>query len=286
VCVLQNTTKYSIVMMKSHCTRSILFDIPENHTFDMDDSTGSTNSSLEQTSSSSSSSEGTSLFHRLSRTWTNKSEQGANVRALRGIYGSDFEGYAVVCLGAVSASGTKKRSSLGFAGISSDPKERFLLIKGSFCFVFKEEQSSAPKYVIRLGSHTKSRVTNVTRHMTTVVMKQQEASEHKFVFLREGNAKNFCATVNRIATRKRGDDEMEEEQMQQRFGTEHQQLVLSKSKLIRYAESIAMETMDVEKTTKKERPAQVLRGKPMTNNNIRRRDLREIGASYATFASN
>mmetsp|Transcript_39552 Transcript_39552/g.95627 ORF Transcript_39552/g.95627 Transcript_39552/m.95627 type:complete len:239 (+) Transcript_39552:92-808(+) len=215
--------------MNNQSESFILFDIPEDQTIDSDRSSIIGNCSEQQEGESS-----RSFFQKLEHTFKKSNgKRGADVTALRGIHGSDFESYAVVCRATGTSGGW-----LGKMNKKNDPKERFLLIKGAFCFVFKDELSPAPKYAIRLA-HTKTRVTSVTRRMTTVVMETSLGElEYEFVFSREKYAIGFAATANQMAARG------ETEEIQKRLGQEH--LILHQSKSVRYAEKIAIEKMDDE----------------------------------------
>ncbi|KAL3935371.1 MAG: hypothetical protein SGBAC_009098 [Bacillariaceae sp.] len=214
--------------MNKQSERTILFDIPEDQTIDSDFSIGNC-------SSDDSSSNG-GFFQKLGQTFKKlNGEDGANVNALRGIYGSDYESYAVVCRATPGSSWLTSKLK------KNDPKERFLLIKGAFCFVFKDEHRSAPKYVIRLA-HTKTQVVNVTRQMTTVVMQSRLGDDKndlescEFVFLRETDANCFSATANYMAA------QGETEEIQDRLGDEYH--LLDQRKSVRCAEKIAIEKMD------------------------------------------
>ena len=64
----------------------------------------------------------------------------------------DFEGYATI-----SRAGNNGISCgcFGGSGNSDDKKEKTILIKGAFCFVFVKETDPSPKYAISLA-HTKT----------------------------------------------------------------------------------------------------------------------------------
>jgi hypothetical protein len=222
--------------MKKTSSRTVLFDIPEDKTIDSDDLT-SNGSCIENEVSSVSPKKTNRLFGTWSSKWKKRPSVGANVKTLRGIYGSDFEGYAVVCPG----TSNHKRNSLGsLLSKQNAPKERYLFIKGAFMFVFKDEKSPSPKYVIRL-SQMKTFITHTSRHMTIVTMKEQTYGDltYKFVFLREARARKFYLTANRLAKHGESTD------VQQRLGSDHQ--VLNESKSIRYAELVALVQMDYER---------------------------------------
>lgn len=85
-------------------------------------------------------------------------DRGADIDTLRGTSGPDFEGYAVI----------NRADGFGvcctcFGGGDKDQKEKILLIKGPYLFVFAKERDPAPKYAIQLA------------HMKTVT--QQSSSD-------------------------------------------------------------------------------------------------------------
>lgn len=75
--------------------------------------------------------------------------KGADINTLRGSRGADFEGYATI-----------NRAGNGvvcgcLGGNKDEMKEKTILIKGAYCFVFSKETDPAPKYAISLA-HMKS----------------------------------------------------------------------------------------------------------------------------------
>jgi hypothetical protein len=98
--------------------------------------------------------------------------RGAGVEILRGTKGADFEGSGRVTIGQASTGcGGRGSSDDGSGGVStgclgglgfvlgrwknrsssSERKEKHLLIKGTYCFVFYDATDLAPKYAIELN---------------------------------------------------------------------------------------------------------------------------------------
>lgn len=211
-----------------------LFDIPEDKAVDTDSSIGSYFEipTAEEKASDDPAGRRDTLFRKLSSKFNRSNDVDA--MALRGIYGADFEGYAVV-------SRRANKRSLKFIGKNiSAPKERFLFIKGPFCFVFKDELSPAPKYVIRLA-YTRTRIAtnnSASKGATTVMieMTNEEVLEYELAFSIERYANSFVVMANRMALQ--GETEEIEE------GLGHTRHLLHQSESVRYAARIATETMD------------------------------------------
>jgi len=235
---------------------STLFDIPEDKTVDSDATFDNYFENVPTTTEEESNKvHPTTFLQKLSSKFQKSgAEGGADVMALRGIYGADFEGYAMVSRKR-KTNNKRNLGSLLELGKNNDAKKRFLLIKGAFCFVFKDELSPAPKYVIRLA-YTKTRVVDdeeeeasnqqdvLNIKTTTVVMEtineqlQEDDFEYELVFVRERYANGFAAVANHMAL------QGETDEIQQRFlGHGHCHLLQTES-LIRSAEQIAMEIMD------------------------------------------
>ena len=73
-------------------------------------------------------------------------DRGADLDTLRGTHGPDFEGYATI-----KRAGGGIGVTCGCFGGGDDKKEKIILIKGTYCFVFMKESDSAPKYAISLA---------------------------------------------------------------------------------------------------------------------------------------
>lgn len=108
-----------------------------------------------------------------------KGERGANVATLRGTTGSDFEASArVIRTDALGIS----CCCFGGGGDKSEKKVRFVLIKGSSCFVFKSDDAPSPKYAILLA-HMKAEIHPPHGSHTTVsLMMVLGDTEYKFIF--------------------------------------------------------------------------------------------------------
>ena len=122
----------------------------------------------------------------------------------------------------------------GCCGCSSSEigKERFLLIKGPFCFVFISKDDPAPKYAVGLQSMQ----AQLKNSSSPVVVLQTELGdiEYEFAFHDMETAKllkvamdSECASAQVAAVRKR-------------LGHEH---LLSKRTSLIFAETIAMEKL-------------------------------------------
>jgi hypothetical protein len=113
-------------------------------------------------------------------------DRGANVEALRGTHGADFEGTAKIMRGGA-------RGGLFCCG-GNDKKEKFVLIKGPFCFVFSRETSSSPLYAINL-------VDLKTEHKGLVALMQTNLgdTDYELHFEKEEVAKRFCRKADAAA---------------------------------------------------------------------------------------
>mmetsp|Transcript_1109 Transcript_1109/g.1399 ORF Transcript_1109/g.1399 Transcript_1109/m.1399 type:complete len:209 (+) Transcript_1109:102-728(+) len=157
-----------------------------------------------------------------------KGEEGADVETLRGKSGADFESSAKVKRGDSAA-------MCGcFGGSDGEPeKERYVLIKGPFCFVFSNVDAPAPKYAISLA-HMKAEV--MPRGSSTAVLETTLGDvDYKFLFDNEEIAKKFVSAVLKEA------QAAANESVKKRLGHEH---LLHKHKSVRYAESVAMKKLD------------------------------------------
>ena len=117
-------------------------------------------------------------------------ERGADVETLRGTNGADFEGYGII-----------NRPDAGLVGCGcfggNDNKQRLLLIKGPFIFVYNDESDPAPKYAVSLAN-LKGKM-----HGTSGTAVALEASlgdvEYEIIFDKESVAKEFLDTVKKQA---------------------------------------------------------------------------------------
>ena len=78
-------------------------------------------------------------------------DRGADIETIRGTNGPDFEGYATI----------HRADGVGIScscfGGGDDNKEKIILIKGAYCFVFIKESDPAPKYAVSLA-HMKAKM--------------------------------------------------------------------------------------------------------------------------------
>ena len=100
----------------------------------------------------------------LFATQRNDGEAGADIKTLRGSHGPAFEGNATITRG-----GGVGVSCGCFGGGGDDKKEKIILIKGAYCFVFASESDQAPRYAISLA-HMKAKVQSASHgiHPVTV----------------------------------------------------------------------------------------------------------------------
>lgn len=164
-----------------------------------------------------------SLFQRARMSfYRSKGERGADVATLRGTRGADFEGNARVQRGTSDA---VLCGCFGGGGDGELKKVRFVLIKGASCFVFASEESSAPKYAIKLA-FMKAEV-----HGTNVELQTTLGDvEFRFAFDQAGIAERFASVVTEQASIAEADV------AKKRLGHGH---LLHKRASTRYAEAIA-----------------------------------------------
>lgn len=172
-----------------------------------------------------------SIFSRARRSFFRSSGQrGASVETLRGSTGADFEGIAKINRGA--APSTFCFFLLSCCQGNDSPKDRFLLIKGPFCFVFEKETSKSPLYAISLQGMSCKVVSKATGKNPTVTVSLTSSlgdSEYEIELL-EKLAEKFSRVVQEQAS------VAHSEQVRQRLGHGH---LVSKRSSLRYAETIA-----------------------------------------------
>lgn len=152
--------------------------------------------------------------------------RGASVENLRGTQGAKFEGLGKITRGSVGIFGCCCCSN------SEIGKERYLLIKGPFCFVFASQSDSAPKYAVGLQSmHAKIKSTG-----STVVVLEGELGdiEYEFAFNDTETAKQFKAAIDTESA------SAQVAAVRKRLGHEH---LLSKRSSLIFAETVAMEKL-------------------------------------------
>lgn len=116
-------------------------------------------------------------------------DRGASVETLRGKHGANFEGTAII-----RRPGGSGTACFCLFGNTDDKKEKFLLIKGPFCFVFKNETSSSPLYAISL-------VHLITNQNGTTVQLETQLGDVDFeiTFPDAEMAQNFCTKLKEQA---------------------------------------------------------------------------------------
>jgi hypothetical protein len=148
------------------------------------------------------------------------------VEKLRGTKGADFEGRGYV---------TRGVEGIGFCGCFGGSGERhverFLLIKGPFCFVFADEQSSSPKYCIGLH-YLRAKVKPEARGGSYHVLLTDNLGDvqYEITFASEDVASQFAKVVKEQAST------AEAEEARKRLGHE---ALLTKRSSVKYAETIA-----------------------------------------------
>ena len=153
-------------------------------------------------------------------------ERGADVETLRGTHGADFEGSAYIQRGEGGGIGC------GCLGGGDEPKERLILIKGPFVFVFKNEDAAAPKYAVSLA-HLKAKQQNP--QSTVTIESNLGEVEYQIKFAEIEPAKQFVKVANKQAAIGESDE------VRKRLGHQH---LLNKRKSVRYAETVAMKKVD------------------------------------------
>eukprot|EP00980_Cylindrotheca_fusiformis_P007058 scaffold1481_cov137-Cylindrotheca_fusiformis.AAC.12 len=165
------------------------------------------------------------FIRKLSRSFSrSKVDRDSDVDALRGIHGSNFEGYCIVSRGGGGV-------GCGCYRRGGDTLERFILVKGPFCFVFKNEDSPAPKYAFSFAHMTAHK--QKPSHGIAVVFLQTALGdvEYEMRFSDDLEAAKFAATANEQAAKG------ESEEARKRLGHEH---LLHRTKSVRRAETIAV----------------------------------------------
>ena len=152
--------------------------------------------------------------------------RGASAENLRGTQGATFEGLGKITRGSVGMCGfcCCSNSEIG--------KERFLLIKGPFCFVYASQEDPSPKYAVGLQS-IQAKLKSVG---STVVVLESELgdTEYEFAFNDMETAKQFKAAIDTESA------SAQVAAVRKRLGHEH---LLSKRSSLIFAETIAMQKL-------------------------------------------
>ncbi|CAB9515883.1 expressed unknown protein [Seminavis robusta] len=153
-------------------------------------------------------------------------DRGAGVAKLRGTNGADFEGTATIIRGGASGG----CSCLFGGGRNNDKTEKLVLLKGPFCFVFKNAGASAPLYAISLVDMKTDRKGQVALLQTNL-----GDTDYELTFSDEADAKKFCRTADKLAKTGQADE------IRKKLGHEH---LLDRTKSVKFAEAIAAKKYD------------------------------------------
>lgn len=149
-------------------------------------------------------------------------DRGASVAVLRGTHGAEFEDTAKVLRG-----GANNGCSCIFGG---SKQEKFVLLKGPFCFVFSNERSTSPLYAISLADMKAS------QHGATATLQTRFGDkEYEFRFENDKKATTFCKKVDGLARSGKADE------VRKQLGHEH---LLNHTKSIMFAETIALKKVE------------------------------------------
>ena len=123
----------------------------------------------------------------------NDGEAGADIVTLRGSHGPDFEGNATI----------SRAGGIGFScecfGGGDDKKEKIILIKGAYCFVFGAESDQAPKYAISLA-HMKAKIQSPSHGVHHVTIEASLGDiEWELGFLEKETAQSFVDAFRKQA---------------------------------------------------------------------------------------
>jgi hypothetical protein len=154
-------------------------------------------------------------------------KRGANVANLRGTQGATFEGSGKIYRGSPGLFGC-------CVGSRESQKERYLLIKGPFCFVFVTKDAPSPKYAIGLQSLRALLKSNSSNGGWATVQLTSHVGdvEYECSFPNTDIAKEFLTAVETETS------SVHVEAVRKRLGHEH--LVTKRTSLI-FAETVALE---------------------------------------------
>jgi hypothetical protein len=147
---------------------------------------------------------------------------------LRGTRGASFEGCGRITRGAELAEGCGC-----FRGGGNSNQELYLLIKGTFCFVFVNKDAPSPKYAV--GLHSMRPVVKASSHNGRVTVLLEGVLGdllYEFSFENDSIAQQFKVAVEEEAA------SAQAEAVRKRLG--HENLLTKRSSVI-FAENIAKE---------------------------------------------
>jgi hypothetical protein len=142
---------------------------------------------------------------------------------LRGSIGADFENH-----------GRVGGMDCGCFGVGERNRERLILVKGLFCFVFVNENAPSPKYAIALKD-IQARVEHPSSSGHVLLETIMGDVEYELSFASEETARQFAEVVRRqhsVAA---------EDSIRQRMGHDH---LLTKSSSVLCAEAVAHQTLE------------------------------------------
>jgi hypothetical protein len=149
---------------------------------------------------------------------------GSSPATLRGTKGADFENEGRINRGSDGICGC-------FGGRKED-KDRFILVKGPFCFVFSNEDSTSPKYAIGLQNmRAQMKQAGAGSRGHVLLETNLGDMEYELSFATEAIAQEFARTVKEQAATATS------EIVRKRLGHEH---LLHKRASVRYAETVAL----------------------------------------------
>merc|ERR1712087_755328 len=145
-----------------------------------------------------------------------------------GSHGPDFEGNAII----------NRAGGIGLPcgcfGGGDDKKEKIILIKGAYCFVFADESDQAPKYAIALA-HMKAKIQSASHGVHPVTIETSLGDiEWELGFPDKETAQKFVDAFRKQAAIGEAD------KVRERLG--HQKLVNKRSS-VKYAESVAQKKL-------------------------------------------
>lgn len=156
-------------------------------------------------------------------------ERGADINTLRGSHGPDFEGCATI----TRADGVGLSCSC--FGKDDANREKIILIKGAYCFVFTDEDDPAPKYAIALA-HMKPKLQSPSHgiHYLTIETSLGDV-DWELGFQQKQIAQQFADVFRQQAALGEAD------QVRKRLG--HDKLSNRRGS-VKYAESIARKKLE------------------------------------------
>jgi len=157
-----------------------------------------------------------------------RGDRGAAVETLRGTTGADFESQGMIHRGV-------EGGCCGGWFLGSDPMaDRYIVVKGPFCFVFVKEHSSSPQYAIKLHGMVAELKDQHHHHGRSLILLRNGALgevQYEISFPQEDIAKKFKTAVAEQA------QVAATEETRKRLG--HERLLTTRSS-VRYAETIAI----------------------------------------------